>query len=69
MGATNLNQNGMGKIMGPTILSESETVDLRERFKVQYAQSKGWDVNNLSIEQLNEIYSDKRWKNPGLLLS
>lgn len=41
MGATNLNQNGMGKIMGPTILSESETVDLRERFKVQYAQSKG----------------------------
>ena len=66
-----LNQNGMGKIMGPMVkdstLSESELNDLRDKFKAQYATSKGWDINNLTNEQLNEIYSDKRWQSPLLL--
>jgi hypothetical protein len=72
-----LNQNGMGRIIAPganiikdySALTESELNDLREKFKIQYAKSKGWDPNNLNSEQLNEIFSDKRWKNPGLLLS
>lgn len=71
-----LNQNGMGRIIAPgtpmvkdSALSESEMHDLREKFKVQYARTKGWDPNNLSEDQLKEIFSDKRWQSPGLLLS
>lgn len=73
---TNLNQNGMGRVMAPgaemvkdSALSENELNDLREKFKQQYAVAKGWDPFNLSQDQLNEIYSDKRWQSPGLLLS
>lgn len=72
----NLNQNGMGKILSPgsemvkdSSLSEKELMDLRESFKIQYSKIKGWDPNNLTVEQLNEIRSDKRWNTPGLLLS
>ena len=75
-----LNQNGMGRIAAPgqvapfpmvkdSVLSESEVNDLKNKFKIQYATSKGWDPNNLTDEQLKEIYSDKRWQSPGLLLS
>lgn len=71
-----INQNGMGRIIAPgtpmvkdSALSESELYDLREKFKVQYARGKGWDPNNLSEEQLKEIFADKRWQSPGLLLS
>jgi len=71
-----LNQNGMGRIVAPgtplikdSALSESEMYDLREKFKVQYARTKGWDPNSLTEEQLKEIFADKRWQSPGLLLS
>ena len=75
-----LNQNGMGRIVAPgsvapfpmvkdSALSESEVHDLREKFKNQYIREKGWDPNSLTEEQLKEIYSDKRWQTPGLLLS
>jgi hypothetical protein len=71
-----LNQNGMGNILAPgsqiikdSALSESEMNDLREKFKIQYAKGKGWDPNNLTEDQLKEIFSDKRWQSPGLLLS
>lgn len=57
------------KVIKDSALSESEMNDLREKFKVQYARSKGWDPNNLNDEQLKEIFSDKRWQAPGLLLS
>ena len=42
-------------------LSERELEELREIFKREYAKKKGWDPNNLTNEQLNEIVSDKRW--------
>jgi len=68
------NQSGMGKIIPPnsenikdSSLNENELKDLREKFKVQYALSKGWDPNNLTQDQLNEIYLDKRWQTPLLL--
>ena len=48
-------------------LSEKELNDLRERFKKEYARLKGWNPENLNIEQLNEIHSDKRWQSPLLL--
>lgn len=57
------------KVIKDSALSESEMNDLREKFKVQYARSKGWYPNNLNDEQLKEIFSDKRWQAPGLLLS
>lgn len=50
-------------------LSDKDLNDLREKFKIKYAESKGWDPKNLTKEQLNEILSDKRWQTPGLLLS
>jgi hypothetical protein len=70
-----LNQNGMGRIMAPGIsmvkdsaLSESEMNDLREKFKIQYSRSKGWDPNNLNEDQLKEIHLDKRWVNSNFML-
>jgi len=73
---TTLNQNGMGRIVPPgtpmikdASLSESELNDLRETFKVQYATTMGWDPNNLTEEQLKEIFSHKSWQAPGLLFS
>lgn len=71
---SNLNQNGMGRIVAPgstlikdSSINEKELNDLREKFKIQYALNKGWDPNNLTEEQLKEIYSDKRWNSPMLL--
>jgi len=71
-----LNQNGMGRIVAPgtpmikdSALTEHELNDLREKFKRQYAISKGWDPNSLTTEQLNEICLDKRWQQPGMILS
>jgi hypothetical protein len=58
-----------GKLIKDSSISDRELNELRERFKIQYASSKGWNPNNLTEEQLNEIYSDKRWKTPGLLFS
>jgi hypothetical protein len=75
-----LNQNGMGNIMSPRVpvganlvkdsaLTENELNDLREKFKRQYAISKGWDPNSLTADQINEICLDKRWQQPGMILS
>lgn len=58
-----------GKLIKDSSIGERELNELRERFKIQYASSKGWNPNSLTEEQLNEIYSDKRWKTPGLLFS
>lgn len=40
---------------------------IREKFKLAYAKSKNWNVNNLTQEQLNEIMTQKEWNNPMLL--
>ena len=50
-------------------LSERELEELREIFKREYAKKKGWDPNNLTNEQLNEIVSDKRWEGNFMLKS
>jgi len=62
-------QSDDSKIIKDSTISESELQDLRKKFKIQYAKSKGWDPNSLTEEQLKEIYADKRWQSPGLLLS
>jgi hypothetical protein len=48
-----------------------ETVNLnsiREQFLSKYCMSRGWDVKNLTPEQLNEITSNKEYINPGMIL-
>ena len=65
----NLSKVTDGKLIKDSSISDKELNELRERFKIQYASSKGWNPNNLTEEQLNEILSDKRWKTPGLLFS
>ena len=47
----------------------SDVNNKREKFVKEYAYSKGWDINNLTNEQLQEIKSQEGYKNPGMLLS
>lgn len=42
---------------------------LRETFLSKYCLSRGWDINNLTPEQLNEIKNQKGYINPGMILS
>ena len=51
------------------ILSESDTVQLREVFVSKYCNQKGWDRYNLSFEQVLEIRTHNEWKNPGIMNS
>jgi len=50
-------------------ISDKDIKMLREKFKIKYALSKGWDPLNLTSEQMIEITQQKDWKTPGLLLS
>jgi hypothetical protein len=50
------------KLIKDATISERDIEELREIFKREYAKKKGWDPNNLTTEQLNEIVSDKRWE-------
>lgn len=36
---------------------------LRAEFSDEYAKEKGWDINNLTFEQIEEIRSQDGWKN------
>lgn len=56
------------EIIKDSALSEKEIEELREVFKREYAKKKGWDPNNLSLEQLNEICSDGRWQTGNFLI-
>lgn len=51
------------------ILSESDTVQLREIFVSKYCSHKGWDRENLSFEQVLEIRTHNEWKSPGIMKS
>lgn len=39
------------------------------KFVVEYAKSKGWDINNLNDAQLMEIRSQEGYKKSGMMLS
>lgn len=56
-------------IKNETIMSPQETVQMRETFANQYCTSKGWDRQNLTMEQILEIRSCVQWKNPHLIVS
>ena len=48
---------------------DNEMIELRESFVTNYCNEKGWDIYDLSFEQILEIRSHKQWINPGLMLS
>lgn len=50
-------------------ISESEIIQLRDNFTNEYINEKGWDQNNLTFEQVMEIRSNVKWKNPHLMFS
>lgn len=52
-----------------TGLSSKDIQELKEAFVEKYASTKGWDTNNLTSEQLSEIYQQEEYKKAGLLFS
>ena len=59
--------DGMELINGSGEGKNENITQLREQFKSKYAMEKGWDINNLSDEQLNEIKSQKGYQCPGMI--
>ena len=57
------------KLIKETGLSEKDLFELKEAFIEKYAKFKGWDKDNLTTEQLNEIVQQPEYKSAGLLLS
>jgi hypothetical protein len=49
-------------------ISDRDIEELREIFKREYAKKKGWNPDNLTIEQVNEICSDPKWKTGNFLI-
>lgn len=42
--------------------TEAQIIKLRDKFARTYCAEKGWDIENLSTEQLLEIRCQPRWK-------
>jgi hypothetical protein len=55
------------QLIRETGLTTDDLQSLRETFVAQYVRKKGWDVNNLTTDQLNEIRNQKGYKMPLLL--
>jgi len=43
---------------------QAHTIKARVEFVQQYCQEKGWNKDELSIEQILEIRQQEAWKNP-----
>jgi len=55
-------------LKGGQSVEQKNTDKLREQFVNKYCSKFDWDVNNLTPEQLNEIKSQKEYKNPNMIL-
>ncbi len=51
------------------VMSDEETLLLREKFINEYSKKKGWNPKELSTTQMLEIATQKEYKNPGLIFS
>ena len=51
------------KIFGGTP-QQIAAISRRDSFIRKYAETKGWDVNNLTMDQIFEIRKQGGWKNP-----
>ena len=58
----------MENISNQFSLTTEEVNLLREQFIDKYSKEKGWDKKNLSSNQMLEIVTNKKYKNPGLIL-
>lgn len=47
---------------------QSNLEELREQFTSKYCTKRGWEESKLTIEQLNEIHSQKEYTNPNIIL-
>lgn len=47
---------------------EQDKDSLRTEFLEKYSKSKGWDIKNLTNEQIKEVKEQKGWTNPGMIL-
>ena len=52
-----------------TGLSDDDVQELKETFKVKYADKMGWDVEDLTSEQIIEIQNQDGYKKAGQLFS
>jgi hypothetical protein len=55
-------------LKGGQSVEQNNTEKLREQFVNKYCNKNGWDVNNLTPEQLNEIKSQREYQNPNMIL-
>jgi len=58
-----------GDFIKETGLSEKDIHELKEAFIQKYASIKGWNSENLTQEQLSEIYQQEEYKKAGMLFS
>jgi len=47
--------------------SEDNMNQMQQEFFTKYAKSKGWDITNLTNEQIREIKGQNGFRNPGLI--
>ena len=43
---------------------QMKVLQMRGKFSKKYCEQKGWDMNNLTFEQILEIRQRPEWKNP-----
>lgn len=60
------NYNDMELITNKTTIVDNQNT-LREKFVSEYATKKGWDISNLTNEQLTEIKAQKGYQCPGMI--
>ena len=63
----NSNNKDLELITGNGNNKNEKLTELREEFKTKYVMKKGWDLNNLSDEQITEIKSQKGYQCPGMI--
>ena len=51
------------------IAGKVKKISDKQKFIKEYATKEGWDIDNLTTEQLKEIKSQKGYKNPGMMCS
>lgn len=64
-----MSNNMIEKNIKKPVMSDEETLLLREKFINEYSKKKGWNPKELSTTQMLEIATQKEYKNPGLIFS
>jgi hypothetical protein len=46
------------------LFGTADIITKRQKFSTEYCKKKGWDINNLTTDQIMEIRDQEEWKNP-----